>query len=171
MDGFQFYCECCGQTHNGLPALAYERPHYYISLSDEERAAAKANDDLCETADGFYFVRAVFKIAIHDEELPLEYGVWGSLSEKSFALYKDTFDDADQSKIGGFFSYFGNRLERYPDTVNLHCDLYTQDNRQRPVLVLHTDQDHPLVRDQINGITKERAVELAMPFRHPHGSA
>jgi hypothetical protein len=146
-------------------------PHHYFASSAEERAESKLTDDLCMTGDGFFFVRAVMETPILGEKTPLEWGVWGSLSEANFKRYVETFDDHDQGSLGGMFSYLNNELDGYSGSCGLQCELIPMDNRKRPMLVPYKDQDHLLVRDYWNGITAERAIALAMPFLHPTGKA
>ena len=171
MDGLSFDCPQCNMRHSGLPALVYEEPAAGLDESGNPRTLNRIGKDFCVIDDQHFFVRTVFEIPILGEALPLEWGVWGSLSQANFQRYRETFDDTDQSKLGGMFSFLSNELGGYPGSLSLRCNLFPQDDRRRPLLVLQTDQDHPLVHDQINGITVERAIELAMPVLHPQGQA
>lgn len=171
MDGLSFECPKCRTRHVGLPALVYGDPATCVDEHGDERPFTRINDDFRIVEDDHFFVRTVFEIPIIGESQPLEWGVWGSLSKASFQRYWDSFDDHDQSKLGGMFSYFSNHISGYPGSRGLHCDLLPRDGRQRPLLRLHQNQDHPLVHDQMHGIMLERAIELAMPILHPQGEA
>jgi hypothetical protein len=113
-------------------------------------------------------VRAVLEIPIIGQSETLEWGVWGSLSETSFERYVQSFDDPDQSKIGALFSWFSSSLPGYAFEESLRCSLLPQDNRQRPHVVFHPDDTHPLALDKKNGISLERAIEFVMPVLHKH---
>ncbi|WP_420714867.1 DUF2199 domain-containing protein [Roseateles sp. SL47] len=62
-----------------------------------------------------------------------------------------------------FFGYLCNNLPGYPDTIPLAADVQVQLGNERPKLRLHHSKadDHPLVLDQMHGITVARAQELA----------
>jgi hypothetical protein len=171
MDGLAFDCPQCNLRHDGLPALAYGEPAMQLDDAGKERPFRKINDDFRILEDRHFFVRAVFEIPIIGQSQSLEWGVWGSLSKANFQLYWDSFDDTDQSRIGAMFSYMSNELNGYPGSLGLRSGLFPRDDRQRPLLILDDEQDHPLVRDQQRGITASRAIELAMPFLHPQGRA
>jgi hypothetical protein len=173
MDGFGFDCPCCGQRHTGLPALVCPRPDAFWALPEDQQQCADANDDFCVITENAFFVRATLRISIIDEEaFSLEYGIWGSLSKANFLRYRDTFFDTDQSKLGGMFSYLSNALPGYgPFHQALRGTLFPKDHRQRPLFVLNEEQEHALVRDQVHGVSKARAIELALPVLHPQGEA
>jgi hypothetical protein len=171
MEGFSFECSCCGKRHTGLPAIAFDGPSVGLDEAGQPWPMERKGRDFCIVDGQHYFVRAVLAVPILGASEPMEWGVWGSLSEANFKLYQDTFNDADQGEIGPMFSYLGNRIAGYPDTLSLHSRLHPQNDGKRPFVELDPSQDHPLVRDQLNGISKERAVELAMPVLHPQGTA
>ena len=98
----------------------------------------------------------------------LEWGVWGSLSKDNFKRYAETFDDDGQSKLGAMFSYFSSRLPGYPETLNETTTVHPRDGRQRPRVEFHSTSLHPLAVDQRDGISYERAIELASPAPHPN---
>jgi hypothetical protein len=157
-----FVCSICGETHEGLAAWAYRRPDYWLGLSDEERSEGKADNDLCKTADGHYFVRGVLELPLIDGPEPtFEFGVWGSLSEPNFWRYVETYNDPDQSKLGAMFSYLSNEVRGFPGSLSLHADLLPQDD-QRPFVRLH-ESDHPLAVAQRQGIAFIKILEIIHP--------
>lgn len=166
-DDIAFTCKICGKEHIELPALGCRRPAAFIAARNAGCENIRETDDICVIDGQTFLVRAVLDLPIIGHTTTMQYGPWGSLSEQSFAKYMKTNDDPDQSKIGVMFSYLNNELPGYPGCLGLHCNLVPQDNHQRPQLVLHTKQDHPLVHDQINGITLDRAIELVTQALHP----
>jgi hypothetical protein len=79
-----FRCSQGDKIHEGLPAIAFEAPSHYNSLTPEERATrAKLGSDFCVIDDDAFYVRAVLEIPIIGQSETLEWGVWGSLSETS----------------------------------------------------------------------------------------
>jgi hypothetical protein len=168
---FAFTCTCCGKVHEGSPSLAFSAPWHYSTLSEEQRSAmATIDSDLCtithdEGTD--YFVRCVLEISIDGVSEPFTWGVWVSLSEKSFKRYVETTDDPVEGEV--YFGWFCNQLTCYPETLSLPTDVLVQPRGKRPHLRLHRGggDEHPLVRDQLNGISVTRAQEIAEAASHP----
>ncbi|WAC73760.1 DUF2199 domain-containing protein [Roseateles sp. SL47] len=94
---FAFTCTCCGRLHEGSPSVAYSSPWHYSQLTDDEKTSlAKIDSDLCRISSGDqtdYFVRCVLEIPIHGVDDPFIWGVWSSLSEKSFRRYVETYNE------------------------------------------------------------------------------
>ena len=124
-----YVCSICGKAHDDLGAWALQKPDPWLGLSDEERAQGRCSSDLCETADGQFFVRSVLELPLTGGPEPtFEFGVWGALSEANFRRYVESFDDDDQSRLGPMFSYLSNELRGYPDSFALKANLHPQDH-------------------------------------------
>lgn len=119
--------------------------------------------DLCRWTDDAgepaYFIRGILTIPVSDAEDDFRYGVWSSLSAPSFERVVEHWDHPARMDEP-YFGWFSNTLPGYPDTLNLPLTVITQDPELRPEFVLH-DGDHPLIREQREGITLERVRELA----------
>jgi hypothetical protein len=167
---FAFRCSCCGKVHEGSPSFGFRAPDQYASLSDEQKERmGTLTEDFCtitheEGTDRF--IRAVLEIPIHGIEEPFLWGVWVSLSEKSFNRYKETYHAPVEGE--GFFGWVCNRIALYPYDRSRPSDVVVQLGRSRPKVVLHRGdpEDDPLVIDQINGISIARAQELAERALH-----
>ena len=167
---FAFRCSRCGDVHEGSPSIAFSAPDHYASLTDEQKATlGKLSSDFCTITHERgtdYFIRAVLEVPIHGIEEPFLWGVWVSLSEKSFRRYYDTYDDPVEGD--GFFGWLCNAPSVYPHEGSRPADVSVQLGGRRPKVVLHrsgaeTDQ---FVLDQIHGISVARAQELAERLRH-----
>jgi hypothetical protein len=162
-------CSRCGDVHTGLPDVAFDAPLPWEQLDDEERAAGELDSDTCEihSADGdFYYVRGILEIPIRDFDQTLGYGVWGSLSEANFARFVELYDDPSRVDEPPYTSWFGNRIPGFPDTFNLKAWVETRSLDLRPSIVLHGDQEHPLVAAQREGIELAQAIALIEPYLH-----
>lgn len=167
---YAFKCTCCGEVHEGSPSFAYREPWHYSTLSTDQKSAMGTIDsDHCtittdESTD--YFIRTVLDIPIDGVSEPFTWGVWVSLSEKSFRRYVETRNDPVEGDV--FFGWLCNRLPGYPDTLSLPADVRVQPGLKRPTLRLHHGSSdlHPLVQDQLNGINSARAQELAEQTTH-----
>jgi hypothetical protein len=167
---FAFKCTCCGEVHEGSPSIAFKAPDHYACLSEEQKASmGKLSSDFCvithsEGTD--HFIRAVLEVPIHGAEEPFLWGVWVSLSEKSFKRYWDTYEDPQEGE--GFFGWLCNEIPVYPYSASRPADVVVQGGKQRPKVFLHRGQpeDDLLVIDQVNGISMERAQQLAEKALH-----
>ena len=104
---FAFKCRSCGEVHEGSPSFAFPAPDPYVSLSEEEKASmATLDSDICtithdEGTD--LFIRAVLEIPIHGATDPFLWGLWVSVSQKSFERYLETYNDPVEGD--GFFGW------------------------------------------------------------------
>ena len=156
-----YTCTQCGQTHDELPAIAFDAPQYYyiLSIEDRRKFVKKLTSDLCILAynnQTDYFIRTVLnqKITRHDDRL--QYGVWVSVSETSFDDYTEHLD-AEEHK-GKYMGYLSTWIPGYATTTTgIVMRIQTTGNGHRPEIVPHQGQDHPFVHDYYNGISLEEA--------------
>ncbi len=150
-----YTCSSCGQQHTEWPALAFHLPDNYYGLSEEERQTiAEVSPDTCvityeDQTDRFIRCFLLQEVTDHCEDL--EYGLWVSLSEKSFEDYVANYHDENHE--ASYFGWLCNRIDGYEEAsipTSVHAS-----GGQRPEIVPHKDFDHPFVRDYYNGISKE----------------
>lgn len=167
---FAYRCERCDEVHEGSPSFGFAAPSYYEWLTDEQKASCGwITDDLCTvTSEGHtdFFIRSVLEIPIHGISEPFIWGVWVSVSEKSYGRYVETHTapaDGD-----GFFGWLANDIPSYPPGGPFAANVYLQAGGNRPVVELQQErgEDHPLLTDQARGITPARAQEIAESLLH-----
>jgi len=162
MTKIKFTCDCCGKVHEEWPALTYDSPSNYLELTNEERnTMAELTTDFCtirhpDQTDRFIRVTLSQKVIDHCETL--EYGLWVSLSEKSFKDYSENFHNENHET--GYFGWLCNHIPEYENfTAGIPTNVYTKPGNQRPEIIPHDDFDHPFVHDYFNGITKSEAEQ------------
>jgi hypothetical protein len=167
MKKFRFQCSACGEMHEGSPSFGYSAPHYYDLLSDEDKKKlAILSEDFCaikheEGKD--CFIRTILEVPIHGADAGFLWGVWISVSETNFNKYRDNFrNDAYEDH---YFGWFSNRLPYYPDTLALKTRACVQPGGQRPGIELEPT-NHPLSIDYRNGISWDKAIEIAELILH-----
>ena len=162
MEPFAFTCPCCGQEVVGIPELGYDAPLYYALLSEEERQQrAKLSSDFCSIDGEDFFIRAVCRVPVEGTDQDFGWGVWVSLSEENFRRYFDSYEDPDQSRLGGMFGWFSNELPGYPDTRNLQTTVVPQDGNLRPLVYINdVHADHPLFVEQREGISQAKLARI-----------
>lgn len=166
-----YTCECCGQVHEGWPALAYDSPSNYNELSVEERnSIAELSEDFCmirHTDQTDRFIRVMLSLKVNDYCETLDYGLWVSLSEKSYEDYSENFNSENHEVT--YFGWLCNHISGYErSTMGIPTTVYTRTGNQRPEIVPHESFEHPFVRDYFNGITKveaERRIETMLNLK------
>lgn len=154
----KYICSNCGEEHEDWPALTFISPHFYHILDNEQKKElGELDSDFCTITHSRVdrFIRVVLKPKVNNHCNDLEYGLWVSLSEKSFNDYSDNYNNTSHEV--GYFGYLSNNIPGYPSTLSIHMDVFTQPGNSRPIIVPHEDYDHPFVSDYYNGISKQEA--------------
>ncbi|WP_420573206.1 DUF2199 domain-containing protein [Kordia sp.] len=148
-------CSKCGKVHEKWPALVFDSPNHY-----DPTATVKSTltEDFCviyhDTVTN-YFIRVVLKQKIIDHDHFLEYGVWVSLSEKSFKNYYENFNNTNHET--GYFGWFCNEFPGYESMLRIPVNVITKTGNERPEIFPHDDCEHQFVKDFYHGITKAEA--------------
>ncbi|UOE49573.1 DUF2199 domain-containing protein [Mucilaginibacter sp. SMC90] len=154
-----YICSHCGKEHEEWPALTFDAPYAYYRLSNEDKNnIAELGSDHCiinykNQTDLFIRATLIQKVNSHCNNL--DYGIWVSLSEKSYNDYADNFDN--ENHITSYFGYLSNNIPGYEDTFIIHTTVNTRAGNERPEVVPHEGFEHPFVTDYYNGIEKDEA--------------
>lgn len=155
-----YRCVHCGQVHDGILAFHADRPTPYWDVPEGQRDSdVFLTSDSCVIADRFYFIHGCLELPIHGIEDVFTWGVWVSLQEDNFFIWQDNYDVPNRSHIGPFFGWLCTNLPIYPDTLHLKTHVHLRDDGIRPRIELEIT-DHPLSKEQHDGISIERALEL-----------
>jgi len=158
-ENIKFKCDCCEESHEGWPALTFISPDNYSWLSENDKENLGYLDtDFCiinhdEQIDRFIRCTLTQKVNDHCEDL--DYGLWVSLSEKSYLDYQQNFKKESPEKA--YFGWLCNDIMDYEFSESIPMNVITRNNGQRPILIPHEDFDHPFVKDYYNGISKKEA--------------
>lgn len=93
------------------------------------------------------------------------WGVWVSVSEKSFHLILDKWDAEIADDEPARFGWLCNQIGGYPEREEMRCNLYLRSGNLRPLIVLEPT-GHPLAVEQRDGISLERIKEIAASAGH-----
>jgi hypothetical protein len=154
-----YTCSCCGKRHEEWPALTFISPDNYHNLPETfKNEIAEIDEDFCVInhpgqTDRFARVTLIQKVTDHCDDL--HYGLWVSLSEKSFLDYSENF--RNENHVTKYFGWLCNALPEYDFKESIPTTVYTKTGNNRPEIVPHSDFKHPFVFDYYNGITKEEA--------------
>jgi hypothetical protein len=155
----KYTCSNCDKEHTEWPALAYSSPANYHNLSEEDKQnIGTLTNDFCTITypdQTDRFIRCILIQKVNDHCQNLEYGLWVSLSEKSFQDYSNNYNNENHETK--YFGWLSNDLPDYNFEESIPTTVFTRTGNQRPEIVPHKDFDHPFVKDYYNGITKAEA--------------
>ena len=146
--------------------FVYPPPQSLVGTPENPLPGATITSDWCITADRKYFMRCCLNIAVVDGPTRLSYGVWASVSEKSFDHIMKLWNDARCAEEPPYFSYLLTNIAGYPKTWGLEANLVTHSVTERPLLFL-LPSDNPLVQTQYKGITLAQAQGIVERLLHP----
>jgi len=154
-EAYRWRCACCGEERVGLPMdMAFAAPVDWEALDEATARALHLDDDFCELrhANGEVsrFIRCLLALPVPRIGSEFRFGVWMSVSEKSWGVYQEGFASGVYREAG-CFGYLMHDIPEYPGSFLLHADVYFRPDRMRPAVVLH-ETDHPLVAAQSDGI-------------------
>ena len=163
---FEFRCNSCGQTHQGMPSFGAKAPLSYYEIPEPDRAQrCDLGSDDCVIDGKYFFVRGCIEIPVHGQTEPLNWGVWVSLSKESHLAWLSSFDSHTRSHIGPFFEWLNAWLKPYPDTLNLKTKVHLRNKGIRPYIELEPT-DHALAMEQRQGISVDRVAAIYAIMNH-----
>ena len=164
----QYRCATCGQIHDDLPDIGSAYPFIYLPRPETERKRrAQLTTDTCVIDDTDFLIRGVIEIPIRDHADRFGFGVWVSQKRDSFLTYQN---EPDSTEIGPFFGWLCTRIAYYPvETLALKAMVHFRGHGLRPFIELEPT-DHPLAIDQREGITLDKAWEIAHSYQEKLGS-
>lgn len=134
--------------------MSFRPPVEWSWLDDDARRASWANEDFCEIRFSANeidrFIRCILPLPVPRLQSEFRFGVWMSVSDQSWDIYKAGFHSGDYAQ-DGCFGYLSDKIPEYPGSSGLHANVWFGDGRQRPTVELQ-DADHPLVQAQRSGI-------------------
>ena len=168
---YAWTCRCCGRQYGTLPLdFACETPIYWNQLSEEERRRAFLSADICTIGED-RFIRGCLEIPVIGRRERFVWGVWSSLSDQSLRRAYELWDVAEiPAEEPARFGWFSNELKHLygeQSTLNLKARIRFRAGNLRPLIELEPS-DHPLAREQSEGITLERVQEIAAALLHRH---
>jgi hypothetical protein len=163
-----YFCASYKQFHADLPlSYAADSPDSYAWLKESERARrAVLGSDQCIIDEEAYFLRGLIEIPVPGFEDKFLWGVWARVWRNDFDEISSHWDtQGREDLIGPYKGTLNNKLSEYADTLNLKCTIRIQPVGSRPLFFID-EPDHPLAREQREGISLERIQEIASNLMH-----
>lgn len=166
-------CDTCGGEHD-LSEMepSYTFPDAYLDVPAEERdARATVGSDECRLLDGpdtdpRYFLRVLLPMPVRGEDEACAWGVWAEVSEAAFSRTRELWEDPAQYDEPSFTATLANALACYSSTLGLPGSVTLAGPAIVPTFMLANELEHPLAREQRDGVHPERVVEWL--FAHLH---
>lgn len=163
MPAVELPCAECGGRHDlaEISFAAAEPPHWH-ALSDADRARSQLSRDQCEIVtdtERAFFVAAQLPIPVHGGEQDYHWGVWVSLSERSYTEMNEHWEDPGRTGLGPYFGWLCTSLPGYPETMYLKTMVHQREVGLRPVVELEPTE-HPLAVHQRDGIDPAELLQL-----------
>lgn len=152
-----FTCSICGQSHAGLPDIAFNRPDAWLSASSAVRRKSFESDDACviRRSPDEHFLRCVLSIPFTDAPGEFAYGPWAQVTS-------DQLSAVVHGNPGVVISPFEATLANdLPGLASRGTPLIVSpgDNTLRPCLEFR-DARRSLQRIQQRGISLQHACHL-----------
>lgn len=123
----------------------------------EHKTRVRCSEDLCAVDDEFFFARVNLEIPIVGAGELFLWGIWVSLSWRSFDDYTERFERREAG--GPYFSWLANELPGYPPLAGQKSRIFARAGGLRPLVELE-ESDHPLSVDFHKGMSAERAEAI-----------
>ena len=167
-------CGTCDEPHTG-PASTFgvSWPDAFSDASDETLARSEINADTAALAtdDGMrWFVRGHVVLPVHGADDPdvFVWSVWAELADEAIAEVAARWQDPDRASQPPVPVRLDARPLPYDrPATGLTGLLHDREPGPAPRIVLDPAQDHPLVAEQRDGITRQRVLELNELLLHP----
>jgi hypothetical protein len=168
-DDLTIKCATCGSDHV-LSEISFgaNAPAQWALLSETERLNSFLGSDQCEiktAGETHYFVRACLDIPIVGTYKTYSWGVWVSLSVKSFQEMADHWEDPGRVALGPYFGWLCTPIPGYPDTMFLKTIVHQREPGLRPLVKLEPTE-HSLAAHQRDGISVDELKRMLADLLH-----
>ena len=166
-------CAGCGEEHDLLAMEpSYARPDAYYDVPEGQREYLTnfGKDDgrirNAEDTERRHFLRVLLSFPIRGERGDCAWGVWVEVSGDDWQRAYDLWNDAKQAKEPPFPGTLANALRGYEGTLGLPGRVRLMGRKKMPLFELDPGVDHPLAREQSEGVAAERIAEWVTVHHH-----
>ena len=166
---YDWICGCCGKQFHTLPMdYACAVPDPWLDIPEEQRGRrGRIDSDVCVIDRKEFYIRSCLEIPVIGVEDKFAWGVWGSVSKRSYERIVELWHSAAAQDEPPFFAWLCNNISIYPATFGLKANLHLRNGGIRPFIELEPT-DHPLALEQRQGISIKRVEEIAAKMQGRH---
>ncbi len=167
-------CPHCGDIHDVSDLEpSFRRPDPFVAVPRDERPfrTLDGNDhcairDLAD-AERRYFLRVLLPIPVRGRDKPCSWGIWAEVSSEAYQKALALWRDPAQGEEPPFAGRLANTCPGYRETQGLPGLIQLVSPDTIPVFHFLDEVDHPLAREQREGVDPQRVLEWLMPWLHP----
>ncbi len=161
-----FLCRICGERHIISVSYSIKVPAAALGIpKDEIDSRVVITADQCVIDNRDFYIRGRIPVPINGLDEPFIWGVWAEVSPKNFIRTNELWSTPGREDEPPFVGYLNSDIPIFGSTINLEVDVQTQVVGRRPHFFIK-DPDHPLAREQREGISLERLQEIAEQIQH-----
>jgi hypothetical protein len=162
-----FDCSVCGLHHDVLPlSYSVKAPLAALRVAPEDvDRRVVITPDQCVIDGKDFYLRGRIPVPVEGLEEPFIWGVWAEVGPRDFLRTNELWSTAGRELEPAFKGYLDSELFIFGDTINLEVMVQTQVVGRRPHFTV-IDSEHALARDQRDGMSMERVVEIAEMILH-----
>jgi hypothetical protein len=162
-----FDCTVCGERHDVLPLeYSVNAPQAVASIPPEEiEQRIVITPDQCVIDNSSFYLRGRILIPVPEVNASFIWGVWAEIGPKAFVRANELWQTEGREQEPPFPGWLNNDLFLFGDTINLELNVHTQPVGQRPQFRI-SDPNHPLARQQREGLTIEEIQDIAEMIFH-----
>ncbi len=166
MSDTRFTCSRCGESHDLPMSFVFGAPVYWYGIPEDERSyRALLDEDLCVIDNKHFFIKGRIRIPVHESTHHFVWVAWVSLSETSFKRAVAAWEQSGREEEPPYFGWLSSEVPGYPSTRNLKTLVHTCPLGERPEVELEPT-DHPLAREQREGVSLARVQEMIEAALH-----
>jgi hypothetical protein len=166
-------CALCGEQHDLLalePNYAWPDAYHEVPKKQRKYLTNFSRDDgrirNADDTERRHFLRVLLSVPIRGEGRDIAWGVWVEVSAADWERAYDLWDDPRQGEQPPFPARLANALRGYEGTLGLPGLVRLTGPNTPPLFELAADVDHPLAREQREGVYPERVVEWVSAHHH-----
>lgn len=163
-----FACTICGKHHDVLPlSYSIKAPKAALEIpGDQLEQRVLLTPDQCVVDGKAFYLRGRIPVPVVGLDEPFIWGVWAEVSPKDFIRTIELWKVEGRETQQPFPGWLDTDMPIFGNTLNLEVDVWTQPVGRRPHFLL-IDEEHPLAIEQKNGISMQRAEQIAEQMLHP----
>ena len=141
-------------------------PALWESIPEVERhTRGELSCDQCVIDGKYFFVLGRILVPVIDGPGPFIWLAWVSLSEKNFLRTCELWNSSGRESEPPYFGWLQSALPYERPTLSLKTSFQTMPLGERPEITLEPT-DHPLAKEQQNGITMARVQQIVEAALH-----
>jgi len=157
-----FKCQHCGEDHEGLPMdIGFARPAAFLAVPPgQRRKRCRFTDDVGIIDGQRYYLRGVLPVPVRDAEREFVWGLWARVNRVDFERVQVLWN-VDGSKEPPFTGHLSvEDRTGYEGLDGREVLIQLRSASERPAFRLAAGDEHRLAREQREGMTLHRVVEM-----------